>query len=84
MLSNQWTVPDFYPIGYLPTGVRLTAYGGEASDLPAEVLQRYLDRVADGSLDLGPARVYPIDDIQRAHDDLEHNRTAGKLVVVLD
>ena len=31
MLSNQWTVPDFYPIDYIPTGVRLTAYGGEAS-----------------------------------------------------
>ena len=28
MLSNQWVVPDFYPIEYLPRGVRLTAYGG--------------------------------------------------------
>ena len=37
MLSNQWTVPDFYPIEYLPRGVRLTAYGGDASDLPAPV-----------------------------------------------
>lgn len=26
MLSNQWTVPNFYPIAYLPKGVRLTAY----------------------------------------------------------
>jgi len=26
MLSNQWTVKDFYPIDYLPRGVRLTAY----------------------------------------------------------
>ena len=36
MLSNEWTVRDFYPIDYLPSGVRLTAYGGEASDLPPE------------------------------------------------
>jgi NADPH:quinone reductase-like Zn-dependent oxidoreductase len=35
MLSNEWTVPDFYPISYLPKGVRLTAYGGDAADLPA-------------------------------------------------
>jgi NADPH:quinone reductase len=34
MLSNQWTVRDFYPIDYLPRGVRLTAYGGDAGDLP--------------------------------------------------
>ncbi len=25
MLSDAWTIPDFYPIGYLPNGVRLTA-----------------------------------------------------------
>ena len=46
MLSNQWTVPDFYPIDYLPRGVRLAAYSGDASDLPPEVLQGFLDDVA--------------------------------------
>src|SRR5690606_17580431 len=29
MLSNEWTVKDFYPIEYLPKGVRLTGYSGE-------------------------------------------------------
>jgi NADPH:quinone reductase-like Zn-dependent oxidoreductase len=82
MLSNQWTISNFYPIGYLPTGVRLTAYGGEADDLPASVLQRHLDRIADGEATLGPAKVYAMDEIRQAHDDLEHNRTAGKLVVL--
>src|SRR5206468_8915826 len=35
MLSNEWIVPNFYPIAYLPKGVRLTAYGGDNADLPA-------------------------------------------------
>ncbi|MEU7528498.1 zinc-binding dehydrogenase [Saccharothrix sp. NPDC042600] len=83
MLSNQWLVRDFYPIGYLPKGVRLTAYGGEAADLPAEVLQRYLDQVAAGEVNPGPTTVYRLEDIRAAHDDLEHNRRVGKLVVVL-
>src|SRR5882672_2738712 len=48
MLSNVWTVRDFYPIDYLPRGVRLTAYHGEAEDLPQPVLQEFLDAVADG------------------------------------
>jgi len=52
MLSNQWIVPNFYPIAYLPRGVRLTAYGGGSGDLPAEVLQRYLDRLAVGDVSL--------------------------------
>ncbi|MFH8933114.1 zinc-binding dehydrogenase [Streptomyces griseosporeus] len=80
MLSNEWTVPDFYPIGYLPTGVRLTAYGGEASDLPAPVLQTYLDRIAAGEISLGPVHTYALDDIRTAHRDLEEGRRVGKLV----
>lgn len=54
MLSNQWIVPDFYPIAYLPRGVRLTAYSGAAADLPADVLQRHLDRIAAGEITPAP------------------------------
>jgi NADPH:quinone reductase-like Zn-dependent oxidoreductase len=82
MLSNEWIVRDFYPIGYLPTGVRLTGYGGDAADLPAAVLQRALDDIALGKLDLGGQTVYEMDDIRKAHDDMEHNRVVGKQVVV--
>ncbi len=46
MLSNEWTVRDFYPIDYIPRGVRLTSYGGDANDLPSRVLQEFLDAVA--------------------------------------
>ncbi|MER5862939.1 zinc-binding dehydrogenase [Kitasatospora sp. NPDC002040] len=81
MLSNQWTVPDFYPIGYLPRGVRLSAYGGQADDLPTEVLQRYLDRIASGEISAGPTHVYSLDQIRAAHTDLEHGHRLGKLVV---
>lgn len=84
MLSNQWTVKDFYPIGYIPSGVRLTGYSGDASDLPAPVLQRVLDRLAAGELSLGPIRTYPLDQIRDAHRDMESNATGGKLVVTLD
>ena len=34
MLFNQWTLPDFYPTGDIPSGVRLTGYSGDATDLP--------------------------------------------------
>src|SRR4029453_7427292 len=58
MLSNQWTVPDFYPIDFTPRGVRLTAYSGSASDLPAAVLQEFLDAVAAGEAVVPVHRVY--------------------------
>ena len=81
MLSNQWTVPDFYPIDFIPNGVRLTAYGGEASDLPADVLQSFLDDVAAGRLKVPIGRVYDLDEIATAHADMEQGNVAGKLVV---
>ena len=82
MLPNQWLVRDFYPISYLPKGVRLTAYGGESADLPAAVLQRYLDGIAAGTIDFGPINVYNLDEIRKAHSAMEHNRSVGKLVVL--
>jgi NADPH:quinone reductase-like Zn-dependent oxidoreductase len=82
MLSNEWTVRDFYPIDYLPDGVRLTGYGGEASDLPADVLQGFLDAVAAGRLSVPIDRTYTLDEIREAHRAMEEGRATGKLVVV--
>jgi NADPH:quinone reductase len=83
MLSNQWIVRDFYPIGYLPKGVRLTAYGGDAADLPPRVLQDFLDAVAADTAVVPVAHVYRLDEIAEAHDAMEHSRVSGKLVVTV-
>ncbi|PUB25946.1 NADPH:quinone reductase-like Zn-dependent oxidoreductase [Promicromonospora sp. AC04] len=83
MLSDQWTIPDFYPMDWLPNGVRLTAYSGEAADLPAEALQEFLDAVADGAAVVPVGRTYGIDDIVQAHRDMEANVIGGKGVVLL-
>jgi NADPH2:quinone reductase len=83
MLSNQWTVRDFYPIDYLPRGVRLTAYSGAAGDLPGAVLQTFLDDVARGRLKVPIGRAYAFDEISTAHADMEAGNAVGKLVVVL-
>lgn len=81
MVSGEWTVRDFYPIEYLPRGVRLTAYSGEAGDLPAQVLQGFLDDVATGSAVVPIDRVFTMDQIRHAHSLMEAGGAAGKLVV---
>ena len=81
MLSNQWTVHDFYPIDYIPRGVRLTAYTGGAADLPADVLQEFLQAVSDGTAVVPVGNVYMLDQIVQAHTDMEENRASGKLVI---
>lgn len=81
MLSNRWIVEHFYPIEFIPTGVRLTAYGGSASDLPGDVLSDIASAMHRGELDW-PVRIYRMDDIVQAHDDMEQGRVAAKQVVL--
>ncbi|MBT7594153.1 MAG: zinc-binding dehydrogenase [Gemmatimonadetes bacterium] len=82
MLSNEWIVKEFYPIDYLPSGVRLTAYGGDARDLPQEALQAFLDSVAAGKATVPVHRQFRMDEIQEAHAYMESGEASGKLVVL--
>ena len=82
MLSNEWIVRDFYPIEYIPRGVRLTAYSGEANDLPALVLQDFLGAVAAGAAVVPLYRVYRLDQISDAHAEMEAGSATGKIVVL--
>jgi NADPH2:quinone reductase len=83
MLSDQWTIPEFYPLDWLPNGVRLTAYSGEAADLPPAVLQEFLDAVTAGHAKVPIGGVYQLRDIAQAHRDMEAGTIGGKAVVVL-
>lgn len=82
MLSNQWTLPDFYPTGDIPSGVRLTGYTGDATDLPPAVLQDFLDAVARGEAAIPIGRVFHLDQIQEAHRVMEDYTAGGKIVVL--
>jgi len=81
MLSNEWIVKDFYPIDYLPRGVRLSAYSGNATDLPHDVLQAFLDAVAAENAVVPIDHVYQFEQIVEAHIAMESGQTKGKLVV---
>jgi NADPH2:quinone reductase len=84
MLSDQWTIREFYPMDWLPNGVRLTAYSGEAADLSEQVLQDFLDAVAAGEALVPIGRTYQLDEIVQAHRDLEAGAVGGKGVVLID
>lgn len=83
MLSDRWTVRDFYPIEYIPRGVCLTSYSGGAADLPAPILQGFLDDVAAGRVKVPIGHVYSLEEIAAAHAAMEAGTATGKLVVAL-
>jgi len=82
MLSNRWTLPDFYPTGDIPSGVRLTGYAGDAGDLPAAVLQDFLDDVAAGKVSVPIGKVFSMEEVQEAHRTMEAGTAGGKIVVL--
>lgn len=80
MLSDSWTIDGFYPMDWIPNGVRLTAYSGQAADLPATELQRVLDRIEAGALDLLPVHSYSLEEVVQAQRDMAAGTHVGKLV----
>ena len=81
MLSNQWTVEKFYPIDYIPRGVRLTAYSGDEADLPEAVLQGFIDDVEARRATVPIGHVFRFGEIVEAHQAMEDGTMSGKLVV---
>jgi NADPH-dependent curcumin reductase CurA len=51
-------------------------------DLPQQALQEILNAIAAGQLTFPVDRVYDgLAQVPQAHDDMEHDRATGKLVV---
>ncbi|MBT0773656.1 zinc-binding dehydrogenase [Kineosporia sp. J2-2] len=83
MLANEWIVREFEPMHFIPRGVRLTAYSGEASDLPTDVLQQFLDDLAAGTAKVPIDIVHGLEGVAGAHARMEAGTSQGKLVVVV-
>ena len=50
ILGGEWILPEFSPMADVPTGVKLTSYAGESSDLTPAQLQDYVSLVESGEL----------------------------------
>jgi len=81
ILGGQWTLSNFRPMGDVPTGVKLTSYSGEASDISAEQLQRYVSLVESGGLSLKTGPRFDFDRLREAHELMDSNRANGKIVI---
>ncbi|MDB5929799.1 MAG: zinc-binding dehydrogenase family protein [Polaromonas sp.] len=82
MVGDRWSFTDFAPMDLIPSAVSLTTYSGEVADFMAMPMQRLIDQVADGALQIPPIRVFHIDSIVEAHRMMETNSAGGKIVVV--
>lgn len=81
---SGWAIPDFEPIAMVPSGTRLTAFHSDDFKGAAgtAVLQRIIDQVEAGVYRPNIDRVFRLDDIVAAHQYMEGNQAAGKLVAL--
>ncbi len=84
ILGGEWVLPDFHPMGDIPTAVALTAYSGGASDISQSQLQQYVSLVESGDLTLQTGPVFSFDKLTDAHALMDDNTANGKIVVVVD
>ena len=82
ILGGKWTLDDFHPMGDIPTGVKLTSYSGEAADLDQADLDRYMQLVESGQLDVVTGPVFGFDQLVEAHRLMDSNQAGGKIVVL--
>jgi len=83
ILGGKWTLSEFHPMGDIPTGVKLTSYSGEASDISAERLQHYVSLVESGELRLKMGPRFEFNRLPEAHAMMDNNLANGKIVIDL-
>lgn len=83
ILGNEWTMKYFTPMGDIPSLGRLTVYMGDIENLSKELLQDFIDDVAQGKLQLNIDKIFDLKDVTTAHRYMEDNKAKGKLVVIV-
>ncbi len=81
ILGGKWVLDGFRPMGDIPTGVKLTSYSGETSDLPAGKLQEFLHAIEGGRLEIHRGPVFDFEQLVEAHQLMDANQAGGKIVV---
>lgn len=81
ILGGEWEFKSFSPMGDIPTAVKLTSYSGEAADISPEKMQKYISLVEEGKLNIGVGKVFPFEELQKAHQLMDDNKANGKIVI---
>jgi len=81
ILGGKWVLSEFHPMGDVPTGVKLTSYSGESSDITCAQLQEYVSLVESGELTLKLGPSFPFERLHEAHTMMDENRANGKIVM---
>jgi NADPH:quinone reductase-like Zn-dependent oxidoreductase len=84
MVGGQSTLDSFSPMEAIPTGVFLTIYAGDSNEFMATPLRELVQQMKAGTLHLPVAKTFKLEEIVQAHELMESNEAAGKIVLLMD
>ena len=81
IVSGKWSFDGFNPMEYIPTGVRLTVYGGGPEEFMETPLAEMAESISEGKMEIVVGKTFKLDEIVQAHELMESNEAGGKVVV---
>ncbi|MDQ1142910.1 NADPH2:quinone reductase [Pedobacter agri] len=81
MLSEQWSIRDFDPMGYIPATVSLTVYDSGQFRVEHAAFQSFIKQVEQGKIIPPIKKIFHLDQIVQAHQFMESNAGGGKIVI---
>ncbi|RZJ63118.1 MAG: NADPH:quinone reductase [Flavobacterium sp.] len=82
MLSEQWSIKDFDPMGYIPATVSLTVYDSGQFRVDHSAFQSFIQQIEQGKIIPPIKKVFNLDEIVQAHQFMESNAGGGKIVIL--
>jgi NADPH2:quinone reductase len=82
MLAEQWTIPDFAPMEFIPSMVNLIIYSSDPKNVSVKIFQDFINSVESGVINLNVSKVFQLDEIAKAHELMDSNLAGGKIVVL--
>jgi NADPH:quinone reductase-like Zn-dependent oxidoreductase len=82
MLSEQWSIPDFVPMDFIPATVNLTTYDSGQYRVPGHLFQAFIRDIENGIIKMPVKNIFRLDEITAAHKLMDSNAAGGKIVVL--
>ncbi|MEH0157274.1 zinc-binding alcohol dehydrogenase family protein [Limibacter armeniacum] len=83
MLSEKWSLNEFAPMDFIPAAVYLTVYDSGQLRVGDKAFQEFIRSIERGELMPKIGKFFPFSELKGAHQFMEGNHGAGKIVLVV-
>jgi NADPH:quinone reductase-like Zn-dependent oxidoreductase len=78
IVANKWSLDEFAPMEATPTGVYLTAYGGESEDFMRTPPNELAQQIQSGALHIQAGKAFHLDEIELMNHLMEDNKAGAR------